>query len=66
MSIDRTYRCDLCRKMYEPSEHRGLYGIYWKQEATGELLVMRGVREVEHHLCRKCIEDVAALAPLMA
>jgi hypothetical protein len=55
--IDRAYRCDLCRDIHDPNVD-AFYGIYWEGNRQ---LVERPVRTVEHHLCLKCIQDVAAL-----
>lgn len=57
MTIDRTYRCDLCNDLHDPKVD-AFYGIYW---ASGDRLEMRPVFTVEHHLCLKCIQGVAAI-----
>lgn len=60
MSVDRAYRCNLCRTGEAPIGKADLFGIYWKQGATRETIEIRGVREVEHHLCRDCIESISS------
>ncbi len=57
MSIDRTYRCDLCNDRHS-ADAKQLVGIYWQ---PGNTLVIKSVASVEHHLCRRCIEAVGAL-----
>ena len=52
MTIDRTYRCDLCHDMHEPGKLRGLF---WRTTASGSELVEKPSREVEHHVCPKCL-----------
>jgi hypothetical protein len=58
MAVDRTYRCDLCRDplvMNDYAENRAI-GIYWK----GFSWEPRPAREVEHHLCPRCISSIQA------
>lgn len=57
MTIDRTYRCDLCSDMHKPDDGQ-LVGIYW---AARGALEIKPVRSVEHHLCCRCIEAVASI-----
>jgi hypothetical protein len=58
LMIDRTYRCDLCRMVFCPNVDAA-YGIYWGGHP--ERIIEKPVREVEHHLCLKCIQRVVAL-----
>lgn len=51
--IDRTYRCDLCRDIHEP---RDLIGLYWAIFNTIDF--KRSQRDVEHHLCFKCFDQI--------
>jgi hypothetical protein len=57
MAIDKTYRCDLCNDMHSPDDGK-LVGIYW---TTRQSIEVRSVRSVEHHLCRGCVEAIAAI-----
>jgi hypothetical protein len=57
MTVDRSYRCDLCHDMHQPDDGK-LIGIYWN---PGNALVIKPVREVEHHLCRRCVDSVASI-----
>lgn len=59
MSVTRLYYCDLCRAN---GDGEPLRGIYWKREATKEQIEFRPFREVEHHICEKCLSDLARLA----
>lgn len=54
MSIDRTYKCNLCQTRHEPNSPV-LHGIYWKA-LLGWTLV--GVRESENHLCLSCMDSI--------
>lgn len=54
MTVHRDYSCDLCREKEGPVYKAELFGIYW----VGKVIEIRGVREVEHHLCRNCIESI--------
>jgi hypothetical protein len=43
--------------MHKPDDGK-LVGIYWN---PGNALVIKPVREVEHHLCRRCVDSVASI-----
>jgi hypothetical protein len=55
VTIQRAYYCDLCGANggAEP-----LRGLYWERQATHEALVEKPWREVEHHICNKCLADL--------
>jgi hypothetical protein len=57
MTVDRTYRCDLCHDTHDPNRLRGLY---WQATVTGHVLVEKPGREVEHHICNRCLEALHA------
>lgn len=55
MTIDRTYRCDLCNDLHTAHE---LFGIYWKCDERPAQWVLVEPKGVEHHLCAKCISTI--------
>lgn len=55
VSVTRIYYCDLCNAN---GNGEPLRGLYWKREVTRECLVERPMREVEHHICEKCLADL--------
>jgi hypothetical protein len=57
MTVDRSYRCDLCSDMHKPDSGE-LIGIHW---AARGALEVKPVRSVEHHLCKRCVEAVASI-----
>lgn len=59
MTITRTFQCDLCRDHGEPHD---LIGIYWQWEVGAQRICMRASLDTEHHLCAKCVRDVATIA----
>lgn len=55
MTVTRTYYCDLCGAN---GNGEPLRGLYWTQAVTKENLVEKPWREVEHHICEKCLADL--------
>lgn len=55
MTVTRIYYCDLCGANGNAETLRGLY---WEAQATKEKLVERPFRDVEHHICQKCLKDL--------
>ena len=63
MTVTRTYYCDLCGAN---GNGEPLRGIYWEQQDTKERIVQRPWRDVEHHICEKCLADLKRLPdPMM-
>lgn len=67
MTIDRTYKCDLCSDTYSSQQCNDglLIGIIWSHSIAARRLVIEHAerwREVEHHICRRCLADIASLA----
>ena len=60
MTVKRTYYCDLCGAN---GDGEPLRGIYWQQQSTREQLVEKPWREVEHHVCEKCLKGLRELKP---
>jgi len=65
MTATRHYTCDLCNM---GNDAANLVGIYWttlnpkdKSYWGRERAVERPAREVEHHLCQKCLDDIAEI-----
>ena len=57
MSVTRLYSCDLCH-----GQIGGLVGIYWGPTTGGpDKITLRPANEVEHHLCKKCVDELMAL-----
>lgn len=62
MAVKREYRCDLCggtpRNMIgDPA----LIGMRWE---SGDVIVEAPWREVERHLCAKCLSSLQAFRPI--
>ncbi len=57
MSIDRIYRCNLCRDKHDRGE---MVGLHW-QDWPGKGWVERPSHETENHLCMKCLSSLQAL-----
>lgn len=58
MTVERTYRCNLCHAMHEPDR---IFGVYW--EGTNlRNPVQRPARAVEHHICPDCVAGVRSFA----
>lgn len=53
--IIRTYECDFCRTIYKIDDDN-LFGIYWVKNNRFEVSLNK--RDVEHHICRNCIDSV--------
>lgn len=58
MTVTRTYYCNLCGAN---GNGEPLRGIYWHQAATKEVLAQKPYREVEHHICEKCLAGLKRL-----
>ena len=59
MTIRRYYQCDLCSNSLDPNQEQDGVGIYWTMLVKNrESLVFKPMREVEHHLCTRCLEDI--------
>ena len=56
MTTRRTYSCDLCGTSIDPNNDEGV-GIYW----IGTKMQFKPVRDVEHHICDKCSEQIIDL-----
>jgi len=56
MTVDRSYRCNLCHTKCEPDD---LTGIYWT-DCPGAI-EFRAARDVEHHICKHCLGSIARL-----
>ena len=58
MSIDKTYRCNLCRDPINmDAMHNTSTGIYW----VGKVIEARPALQVEHHLCIHCLSSIQSL-----
>lgn len=57
MTCTRLYRCDLCSY----GGDRKLLGLYWQTIVTGDILVVKPYREVEHHICLDCLKALQAI-----
>jgi len=58
MSIQKNYICNLCKDKYLPEE---LIGLYSKANIQGHIWVEKPARDVENHLCFKCLASIQAL-----
>lgn len=56
MSIERTYRCNLCRDTYEPKQ---LVGLHWTSFPKG--WTEKPAREMENHICMPCLTSLQAM-----
>jgi hypothetical protein len=60
VTVKRTYYCDLCGAN---GDGEPLRGLYWTKLTTRETLVEKAWREVEHHVCNKCLDDLRKFSP---
>lgn len=56
MSIDKTYRCDLCRDIHDPDDGL-LIGIHWDGKQWHETTC----RDHDRHICAACVSSFQAL-----
>jgi hypothetical protein len=56
MTVERKYRCNLCRD----SINVELIGLYWKNS----MLVEVPFKESENHLCLRCLSHIQAFEPV--
>lgn len=56
MTVERTYRCNLCRD--EESGPDSMIGLWW---SGNHLHLKRYFKTVEHHICRKCYDAIRAV-----
>lgn len=56
MSIDKTYRCDVCNSTGNPDT---MTGIHW-DSTNGMTIVLRPPKTVEHHICERCFKALAS------
>lgn len=63
MSVKREYRCDLCGEGPGPGfgASSDLIGLLW--EGRG-VIVEAPWREVEHHICARCLSSLQAFGPI--
>lgn len=63
MTIKRTYFCNLCAENVplDPIAGRVLVGLYWEANSK---LVERAPRDVEHHICNKCLSALQKFKPI--
>jgi hypothetical protein len=64
MAVDRTYRCDLCRdvlSLEHMSSGRRAVGIYWQDWPKPSGWLVKPAREVERHLCVRCVSSIQAM-----
>ena len=63
MTVNRTYQCNLCHDQHDVNGDE-LIGIYWTPQAPDwkEHIISKPVREVEHHICRRCLMDLTKIA----
>jgi hypothetical protein len=54
MTVQRLYRCNLCS--YDATHGSG---IVWLTTEDGEQITLTEVSKSEHHLCGKCIVQLA-------
>jgi hypothetical protein len=54
VSVRRTYSCDLCSDVYEPNDP-SLIGLHWSGSGRGCKVSSAPTRNVEHHICRPCL-----------
>lgn len=50
MTVERTYKCNLCHDSHQPES---LIGIFWTADRNRPI-DERPAREVEHHVCVDC------------
>lgn len=65
MSVDKTYRCNLCHDhlILQNGTSSSAMGIMWKSfNPTGWSLV--NARETENHLCPKCIASIQSMTKI--
>jgi hypothetical protein len=62
--IERTYKCDLCGSIHDRKDLVPVKWAYNSAKCREGLSRYGGIGsdQAEHHLCSRCIEDVAALA----
>lgn len=56
MSTTRTHQCNLCHDMIDNDSGRG---VYFSSQSGGHMILFKHVRDVEHHLCNRCIYEIA-------
>lgn len=56
MSIDRTYRCNLCRDTKGADD---LIGLWWK--TWPKFWEERPAHDAENHVCMTCVSSIQAL-----
>ncbi len=59
-----TYACSLCRTEFRGNASDNLIGWYWKTTHPSgspckEVMDIRDISQVEHHLCKKCLVQIA-------
>lgn len=58
MSVDKNYRCDLCRDRIGTDDmHNSATGLYW----VGKTIEQREALSVERHLCIHCLSSIQAM-----
>jgi len=65
MSINRTYKCDLCgASVPDVVLDKSLIGLYWV-DAPAHGWIRKAAREVEHHICQTCLLSLFVIAKLL-
>jgi hypothetical protein len=55
MSIDRSFRCNLCGSIKDPKA-AVLFGLVWQTDVTGcGLHIKKSPTQYEHHICIECL-----------
>lgn len=61
MTIDKTFRCDLCKASCPPETLDSfLVGIYWVDHPIHGW-TQKPAKEVEHHICKTCLISLQAI-----
>lgn len=58
--ISRSYSCNLCHTAGQPTG-TDLIGIKWQtsnEDGKSHLVFCVNCRDVEHHLCQRCVKDI--------
>lgn len=54
MSVEKSYRCDLCRMSGDP---KALIGLLWVSSPPNK--IVESLSEmVEHHICKECATSI--------
>ncbi len=63
MTVERTYKCNLCKAKKEPDK---IHGLYWcfvanRSKNTRDGWTLSSARDTETHVCFQCAADVHSI-----